>query len=179
MLGGGTQHNPSVPRTERGLPRMGAGTLSVRGELKQMNPRWLRGASMTGYGVSLAVGIGVPIPVLDEEIMHYTAVTDADIVAQVVDYSEAYPNCVPGSLGEVSYAELKSGSIKIQGKNVPTASLSSYARAREIADILKRWIVEGSFFLTQPVEPIPSVEAGLRCKALNERPVVNGPGPSR
>jgi uncharacterized protein (DUF39 family) len=179
VLGGGTQHNPSVPRTERGLPRMGAGTLSVRGELKQMNPRWLRGASMTGYGVSLAVGIGVPIPVLDEEIMHYTAVTDADIVAQVVDYSEAYPNCVPGSLGEVSYAELKSGSIKIQGKNVPTASLSSYARAREIADILKRWIVEGSFFLTQPVEPIPSVEAGLRCKALNERPVVNGPGPSR
>lgn len=179
VLGGGTQHNPSVPRTERGLPRMGAGTLSVRGELKQMNPRWLRGASMTGYGVSLAVGIGVPIPVLDEEIMHYTAVTDADIVAQVVDYSEAYPNCVPGILGEVSYAELKSGSIKIQGKNVPTASLSSYARAREIADILKRWIVEGSFFLTQPVEPIPSVEAGLRCKALNERPVVNGPGPSR
>jgi uncharacterized protein (DUF39 family) len=173
VAGPGTQHNPTVPRTERGIPRMGAGTLAVTGNLKQMSAQWLRGASFTGYGVTLAVGIGIPIPILDEETLHYAAVTDADIVTQIVDYSEAYPNCVPGSLGEVSYAELKSGSISVNGKKVPTAGLSSYAKAKEIADILKSWIERGSFLLTNPVESLPSTDSGIALKPLKERPAKN------
>jgi uncharacterized protein (DUF39 family) len=169
----GTQHNPDVPRTDKGVPRMGAGTLAVMGDLKQMSARWLRGASFTGYGVTLAVGIGIPIPILDEEILKYTAVTDKDIVAQVVDYSEAYPNCIPGSLGEVTYAQLKSGSITVEGKKVPTAGLSSYFRAREVANTLKEWVAEGSFLLSEPVAPVPSVDSGIKFKLLQERPIFN------
>ena len=74
-----------------------------------MIPRWLVGISMLGYGVTLSVGIGVPIPILDEEILQYTLVTDADILAPVVDYSRTYPQRGPEVLAEVSYAELKSG----------------------------------------------------------------------
>ncbi|UCG13254.1 MAG: homocysteine biosynthesis protein [Deltaproteobacteria bacterium] len=169
----GTQHNPSVPRTEQGVPRMGAGTLALMGDLKQMSNRWLRGASFVGYGVTLAVGIGIPIPILDEETLRFTTVTDADIVAQVVDYSEAYPKCVPGSLGEVSYAQLKSGSVTVNGKEIPTAGLSSYARAREVAGILKDWVETGSFLLSEPVAPLPSADSGVQFKPLNERPIVN------
>ncbi len=169
----GTQHNPSVARTELGVPRMGAGTLAVMGDLKQMNTRWLRGASFTGYGVTLAVGIGIPIPILDEEILRNVAVTDADLVAQVVDYSEAYPQCIPGSLGEVTYAQLKSGSINVNGKEVPTSGLSSYARAREVANIVKDWLESGSFFLSDPVAPLPSVDSGVQFKPLKERPIIN------
>ena len=169
----GTQHNPSVERTDLGVPRMGAGTLAVMGDLKNMTSRWLRGASFAGYGVTLAVGIGIPIPILDEEILRNAAVTDADLVAQVVDYSEAYPKCIPGSLGEVTYAQLKSGSITVNGKKVPTAGLSSYARAREVADILKDWIKDGSFLLSEPVAPLPSVDSGVRFKPLPERPIIN------
>ena len=169
----GTQHNPGVPRTDKGVPRMGAGTLAVMGDLKQMSSRWLRGASFTGYGVTLAVGIGIPIPILDEEMLNYTAVTDKDIVAQVVDYSEAYPNCIPGSLGEVTYAQLKSGSITVKGKKIPTAGLSSYSRAREVANTLKDWIAEGSFLLSEPVAPVPSVDSGIKFKPLQERPIFN------
>jgi uncharacterized protein (DUF39 family) len=176
VVGSGTQHNPTAPRTLGGVPRMGAGTLAVTGDLKQMSARWLRGASFTGYGVTLAVGIGVPIPILDEETLHYTAVTDADIVAQIVDYSEAYPNCVPGSLGEVTYAELKSGSIVVNGKKVSTAGLSSYARAKEVATTLKQWIENGSFFLTRPVASLPSADSGVTFKTLKERPAKNGHG---
>jgi uncharacterized protein (DUF39 family) len=179
VVGNGTQHNPTVPRTDGGTPRMGAGTLSVTGDLKKMNARWLRGASFTGYGTTLAVGIGLPIPILDEEVLRYTTVTDADIVAQVVDYSEAYPNCIPGSLGEVSYAQLKSGSITINGKKVPTAGLSSYARAGEIAVTLKNWIETGAFLLTQPVEPLPSVQSGVQFRPLTERPITNNSTASR
>ncbi len=167
----GTQHNPDVPRTEKGVPTRGAGTLCLIGDLKQMSPRWLVGTSMLGYGATLTVGIGVPIPILNEEILVYTTVTDAEIFGPVVDYSSDYPNVRPDILGEVSYAELKSSKVKLKGKEIPTASLSSYPRAVEIANTLKEWILGGKFLLTQPVAPLPGVEAGIKFKPLKERPI--------
>jgi uncharacterized protein (DUF39 family) len=167
----GTQHNPGVPRTENGVPRKPAGTLAVIGDLKQMKPQWLRGISMQGYGSTLAVGIGIPIPVLSEEILRYTAVTDADILAPIVDYSEAYPQRKPDTLGEVSYAQLKSGKIEVRGKQVPTSSLSSYPKAVEIAQTLKKWIQRGEFTLTEAVAPLPGVESGIVFKNLEEREI--------
>ena len=167
----GTQFNPSVPRTEKGVPKCGAGTLAVIGDLKQMKSKWLVGTSFLGYGVTLTVGIGVPIPVLDEDILHYTLVTDADILAPVVDYAEAYPQHKPDILAEVSYAELKSGKITIAGKEIPTASLSSYPGAVEIANTLKQWIKKGDFLLTEPVAALPGPESGIKLKALEERPL--------
>jgi len=167
----GTQHNPNVPRTERGVPKGGAGTLAVIGDLKQMNSRWLMGTSMLGYGCTITVGIGIPIPILSEEILEYTTVTDDDIFAPVVDYSEVYPQMKSDILGEVSYAQLKSGKIVIRGKEVPTASLSSYSRAVEIANTLKEWILSGKFRLTEPVAPLAGVESGITFKPLKERPI--------
>ena len=167
----GTQHNPNVLRSENGVPRRGAGTLCVIGDLKQMKPRWLIGTSMLGYGCNITVGIGVPIPILTEEILQYTTVTDDDIFAPIVDYSEAYPQMKSDILGEVSYAQLKSGKITIQGKEVPTASLSSYPRAVEIATTLKEWILSGEFWLTEPVVPLPGIESGITFKPLKERPI--------
>lgn len=167
----GTQHNPHVPRGENGVPREGAGSLSLIGDLKQMKPEWLIGTSMLGYGCTLTVGIGIPIPILSEEILRYTTVSDADIFAPIVDYSEAYPQRRPEIICEISYAELKSGHVNIQGKDVPTASLSSYPKAVEIANILKGWIEKGEFLLTEPVAPLPGVESGITFKPLKERPI--------
>ncbi len=167
----GTQHNPNVLRTEKGVPKRGAGALAVIGDLKQMSPRWLLGTSMLGYGCTLTVGIGVPIPILSEEILGYTTVTDEEILAAIVDYSNAYPNLKADILGEVSYAQLKSGKVKLKGKEVPTASLSSYPRAVEIANVLKEWIKSGKFLLTKPVAPLPGVESGITIKPLKERPL--------
>jgi uncharacterized protein (DUF39 family) len=167
----GTQHNPNVLRTEKGVPKRGSGTLAVIGDLKQMKPRWLVGTSFIGYGATLTVGIGVPIPILNEEILLYTTVKDDEIFAPIVDYSDTYPQRKPDVLGEMSYAQLKSGKITVQDKEVPTASLSSYSRAVEIANILKDWIKKGEFLLTQPVAPLPGVESGITLKPLNERPV--------
>jgi len=165
----GTQHNPGVPRGDNGVPRRPAGTLAVIGDLKQMSPKWLVGASFLGYGCTLTVGIGVPIPITSEEALRYTAVTDEEIFAPVVDYSETYPQRKPDVLAEVSYAELKSGQILLQGKKVPTSSLSSYPKAVEIATTLKEWIVTGEFVLTEPVASLPGVESGISFKPLEER----------
>jgi len=167
----GTQHNPSVPRGENGVPRAGAGTLALIGDLKQMKPEWLMGTSFQGYGVTLTVGVGVPIPILDEEMCRFTAVRDSDIYCPVVDYSRAYPQRESATLGEVSYAKLKSGEIEISGKRVPTASLSSYPKAVEIAETLKEWIKKGHFLVTEPIARLPGAESGYSFKPLVERPV--------
>jgi uncharacterized protein (DUF39 family) len=167
----GTQHDPNVPRSDNGVPKSGAGTLAVIGDLKQMAPRWLMGASMMGYGASLTVGIGIPIPVLNEEIVGYTAVADEEILAPVVDYSGDYPLLRPDILGEVSYAELKSGRIVLRGREVPTASLSSYSRALEIAATLKEWILSGDFQMTEPVAPLPAAGDNRVVRHLKERPI--------
>jgi len=167
----GTQHNPGVRRGENGVPRVPAGTLAVIGDMKQMKAEWLLGTSFQGYGATLTVGIGIPIPILDEEICRFTAVKDEDIYAPIVDYSEAYPQRESGTLGEVSYAELKSGKITVQGKEVPTAPLSSYAKAKEIAEILKSWIEEGEFLLTEPVASLPGPDSGYAFRPLVERAV--------
>jgi len=165
----GTQHNPTVPRNEKAIPTGGAGTLAVHGDLKGMSRRFIRGVSLRGYGCSLAVGIGVPIPILDEEMARFTAVSDEDITAPIIDYSHDYPNCVSGSLGQVSYKELRSGTIRINGKEVPTASISSYPMARKIATTLREWIASGRFLLGEPVQLLPSQDSGLTFNSLKIR----------
>lgn len=167
----GTQHDPSVKRTENGVPKGGAGTLSVTGDLKAMNGDYLRAASITGYGVSLAVGIGIPIPILDEEMAWFTGIKDSEILAPIVDYAHSYPNNEGAPLGYVSYAELRSGSIELNGRKVRTAGLSSYHKAREIAGALKSWIKKGDFLLGKPVDPLPGVLSNKKFRLLNERQV--------
>jgi uncharacterized protein (DUF39 family) len=167
----GTQHNPGVKRKANGVPQAPAGTLAVTGDLKKMSPKWLVGSSFLGYGVTLTVGMGIPIPILNEEIVKYTAVKDEDIYAQIVDYSDAYPQGKAESLGEVNYKDLKTGSIKVKGKDVPTAALSSYPRAVEIAEILKKQIKDKKFYLTEFVQSIPGPDSGVKFKPLAERPV--------
>jgi len=165
----GTQHNPTVKRKDNDVPVAPAGTLAVIGNLKEMSPEYLVGTSMLGYGATLTVGIGIPIPILNEEICRYTAVKDEEIWAQIIDYSSTYPLREKGSLGEVNYAELKSGKILVKGKQVPTASLSSYSKAKKIANILKDWIQRGKFLLSEPVAYLPGPETGYTFKSLKER----------
>ncbi len=146
----GTQHKPSVKRTKKGVPLTPAGTLWVMGDLKKMSSKWLVGVSIQGYGCSLAVGLGIPIPILNEEIVQYAAVSDEEIFTQIVDYGHDYPNGISKSYGQVSYAELKSGHIEFKGEKIPTVPLSSMVMAREIAETLKKWILQGKFMLGEP-----------------------------
>ncbi|HPZ42857.1 MAG TPA: homocysteine biosynthesis protein [Bacillota bacterium] len=163
----GTQHFPGIQQDGQGNSYGPAGgTLSLIGDLKQMKPNWLVGASILGYGATLMVGIGIPIPILNEEVMRCVSVSDNDLYAPVVDYSEAYGQRIPGNLGYVSYAQLKSGKITVNGREVPTAPLSSYPKAREIAETLKQWIKNGEFFLTEPVKLLPSCKDGITAKTL-------------
>ncbi|MFC1856334.1 homocysteine biosynthesis protein [Thermodesulfobacteriota bacterium] len=152
----GTQHAPNARRGENGVTRTPAGTISVCGDLKSMKPEWLVGASFLGYGSTMIVGLGLPIPILNEEMAQFTAIKDEDIYTQIVDYSHDYPNMISKSYGEVNYKQLKSGTITIDGKEVQTAPLSSYPKAKKIAEELKEWIEKGDFLLGEPTQMIPT-----------------------
>lgn len=142
VVGEGTQHSPAG----------GFGTLMVTGDLKQMSPDYLRAATMTGYGVTLYVGLGIPLPVLDLETVRATAVRDEDIVVDVMDYG--VPSRSRPSVRKVNYAELRSGTIDINGEEVRTSSLSSFRRARKVAFELKDWLEHGKMQLSLPTRPI-------------------------
>lgn len=161
----GTQFCTSKPVNEYGVPIENARTIAVVGDLKEMSSRYLRGAYVEKYGVTMYVGIGIPIPVLDEDLAHRVSIRNEQIETNVVDYGTGGQ-----VLGRTNYAALHSGWIEVAGHRVRTAPLSSLARAREIAGVLKGWIENGSFLLTEPVRAMPS-EASL--KGLEEKPVVN------
>lgn len=149
----GTQHNPSRPRNDCGIPTGGAATLSLVGNLKAMSPEFIRAAVFEKYGISLSVGVGIPIPVLDEDIARAVSVTNADIETSLFDYS--VPSRNRPALGTYTYEQLRSGSISFKGRTLRTAPMSSLPKARQIAGQLKDWIAAGRFEVSRPVAPLP------------------------
>ncbi len=149
----GTQHFPLQKRLPNRTPVGPAATLALIGDAKQMNPKWVRGCYFKNYGPSLMLGVGVPLPVLSEEVVNSCAVQDLDIVAPIVDFS--IPRRVRPTFGLVSYAQLKTGRITIEGKSVRVAPLASVFLSRQVAVELKQWIEKGEFTLTEPVASIP------------------------
>lgn len=146
----GTQHNPEQKRGENGVPQSLSGTLAVSGDLKDMDERYVKAAVYEKYGISLFIGIGIPIPILDAEMLKCTAVRNSEIITALADKSgsEKLPETY-------TYEQLQSGTVEFRGKQVKTAPLSSISRAREIAEELKAWIEKGEFLLTEPVAPLP------------------------
>lgn len=144
VIGEGTQHEPSSK----------FGTIMVRGDCKKMTSEFIRGASYTKYGTTLYVGIGIPIPILNEGLAKKTAISDEEIFTNVIDYG--VPRRDRPILRQVSYKELKSGKIAIRDKEVKVSPLSSLKKARDIAATLKEWIEDSSFYLTSPVERLPT-----------------------
>ncbi|MBD1996021.1 homocysteine biosynthesis protein [Leptolyngbya sp. FACHB-541] len=149
----GTQHFPLQKRLPNRTPIGPAATLALIGDAKQMSPRWVKGCYFKSYGPSIMIGVGIPLPVLNEEVVVRCAVQDQDLVAPVVDFS--IPRRVRPTFGLVSYAQLKTGRLTIDGKSVRVAPLASIFLSRQVALELKQWIEAGKFTLTEPVAPIP------------------------
>lgn len=144
VIGEGTQHDP----------KNRFGTIMVKGNCKDMSSEFIQGASFTSYGTTLYVGLGIPIPILNEDLVKKTAIRDEDIYTDIVDYG--IPRRARPKLGKVNYKELKSGSITINGKKVRTSSLSSFNKAKKVSEVLKDWIINQEFYLTSPVEKLPT-----------------------
>ena len=159
----GTQFNCSKPLNDHGVPMGNARTLAVMGEMREMSSEFLRGAYFEKYGVTMYVGIGVPIPLLDEDLAHRVSIRNCEIDTFIEDYGGR------GDLiGKGNYEQLRSGEIEFMGKKIHTAPLSSLYKARKIANILKEWIQKGEFELTAPVRPMPTGRSLNGLKEINQ-----------
>jgi len=147
----GTQFNTGKPLNEHGIPVGNAATLALIGDAKQMIPGFIKAAYFEKYGVSLYVGIGIPVPVLDEEMARSLSIRNSQIETNIIDYGSGNFEI----LGRTDYETLFSGEIVLSGKKIRTAPLSSVKVAREIAGFLKKEITEGRFLLTEPVALFP------------------------
>ena len=148
----GTQFN-TMSEEVNGVPVSGSRTLALIGDMKKMDARYVRGLDIAGYGTSLAIGVGVPIPILNTDIMKKCAISDEDIYANLIDYSVTSKS--RPVLDRYSYAELRSGIIDYEGHKVRTSSLSSYWGAKKVAAELKDRIVKGEFILNKPSMELP------------------------
>jgi len=161
VIGEGTQHDP----TNR------FGTIMVRGDCKKMSPEFISGGAFTKYGTSLYVGIGIPIPILNEGLAKKTALRDEEILTDIVDYG--VPRRGQPKLGKVNYATLKSGEVTINDRKIKVSSLSSLKKARKIAETLKSWIENGTFYLSAPAETLPTDSVCNPMKQTDEITFVN------
>ncbi|MFC2097032.1 homocysteine biosynthesis protein [Bacteroidota bacterium] len=148
----GTQFHTTKEKNERGIPTSNAATIAVIGDCKQMNPEFLQAAYYEKYGVSLFIGVGIPIPVLDEDMAYRLSVSNKDIETSILDYGRiGEPR-----IGTTNYEALRSGSIDLNGKKIRTAPVSSLKKARQIAELLKSQLKNGEFYITQPVQQFPT-----------------------
>lgn len=162
----GTQFNANQSRSENGTTIGPGGTLAVIGNLKEMSGQFLKPATYLGYGVSLFVGIGIPIPILNPEVLKRTAVTNAEIITNIFDYAVTSKN--RPVVQQVNYKDLQSGQIELGDRSVSTVSLSSVKKAYEIIRVMNDWIRSGDMLLQRPIQSLPkqSTVKGLRDEVI-------------
>jgi L-aspartate semialdehyde sulfurtransferase len=160
IVGEGTQHSPQT----------GFGTIAVKGELREMSPRYLKGAIIPEYGTSLLVGLGIPIPILNEELARSTAITNENIETNLLDYGIARSD--RPTLKKVRYSELLSGKVELSGASIKTSPLSSFKLAYEIMDETAKWIDEKTFFFAECVERLPDQRIVKPLKMKTRIPLV-------
>jgi len=148
----GTQFNTSVPKNTSGIPKSNSATIAVIGDLKRMHTDFIKAGYFENYGVSIFIGIGIPIPLLDEEMAAFVSIQNEQIETTVFDYGSPERT----NMGTTNYKDLQSGEIQINGKKIRTAPLSSISKARTIASELKKWISNKEFYLTEPVQLFPA-----------------------
>ncbi|MFA6507991.1 MAG: homocysteine biosynthesis protein [Treponemataceae bacterium] len=147
----GTQFNTEKPRNDRGVPLSNAATLMLVGDAKKMSREWVRAAYYERYGTTLYLGVGIAIPVLDEDMAYHVSIRNSEIETTVCDYGvDGHP-----AMRRINYADLMSGTIELRGKKTRSSPLSSLRKARELAAELKRLVASGQFPLYAPVRQLP------------------------
>lgn len=151
----GTQYNTTVAANAAGVPRNGARTLALQADALRADPRWVAAARVEGYGISLFLGAGFAIPVLDPAIARALRIRDRDINVQIKDFARPERPIVL----ESDYAQLRSGSVQLPQALARTACSSSLLKARQLCAELKTQVLGGSFPVRPFLEALPAEQA--------------------
>jgi uncharacterized protein (DUF39 family) len=146
----GTQFNAEQEKDpETGLPIGPGATLALIGNLKEMKPEFIRPVVIPGYGISISLGMGFAIPVINEDIAKSVIIRNKQIKTRLIDYATG--KCI----GFVNYEELMSGKVELSGKKIPSRTMTDIRASANIAEILQDWVRKGKFFITELVRNLP------------------------
>lgn len=164
IIGHGSNHNPTQKKNSKNIPVGPGATLSAIADVSSMDPKWVKAGYIKSFGPVLYVGVGLPIPILDESVAESLSVTDNEIQTTIVDFS--IPRRTKPTFGQCTYSELRTSTVVINGKPTLTAPLSSMAYALEICKSLKEDIKNKKFFLR---EFVSSLDMQSSIKKLDSR----------
>ena len=152
VSGAGSGHNPDARRQPSGHALSPGACAALEVDLHSLDPRWLRATRLEGGGSGLLVAIAAPVPLVHAEAARQAAAGDADLQAPVLDF--AIPRRVRPSFGPVSYAQLHSGQLSLEGRRLNCAPGHSPRLAGAIAEELVLRLREGRFPLRLPLQPL-------------------------
>ncbi len=152
VIGCGSSHQPQPRRLASGHARSPGAVAAVCVDLQELRPEWVRPCFFDGQGSALLVAIAAPIPLISAAVAAQAAVTDDHLDVPVLDLS--IPRRIKPTYGWVSYSELRSGTIQVEGRPVPSAPAHSPRLAGSIAVELIRWLEEDRFPLRLPLQPL-------------------------
>ena len=154
VSGAGSGHNPAARRQPGGHALSPGACAALEVDLHSLDPRWLRATRLDGGGSGLLVAIAAPVPLINAAVAQQAAAGDAELQAPVLDF--AIPRRVRPSFGTVSYAQLHTGELSLEGRRLTCAPGHSPRLAAAIAEELVERLQQGRFPLRLPVQPLPA-----------------------
>ena len=146
----GTQFNKNQIRDETtDIPIGPAAALAIIADMRQVKPAFVKPVVVPGYGISIAVAIGVAIPILDEDMAVRVSIRNENVKTGLIDFATGEKIAV------VNYRDLTGGYVSVKGKKVKTSTISRNRIAHEITVILKNWILSNKFPLCRPIKTLP------------------------
>jgi uncharacterized protein (DUF39 family) len=152
VLGSGSGHQPQPRRQASGHARSPGAVAAVAVDLHGLDPHWLRPCHFEGHGTGLLVAIAAPVPLLNLTEAAWAATGPEALQAPVLDL--AIPRRVRPALGQVSYAELLTGRVEVQGRRLRCAPAHSPRLATSITERLISLLRAGDFPLRLPALPL-------------------------
>ncbi|MFM2079635.1 MAG: hypothetical protein RLZZ219_317 [Cyanobacteriota bacterium] len=153
VSGAGSGHQPQPRRQASGHALSPGAAAAVEVDLHGLDRRWLRAWRMAGGGSGLLVAIAAPVPLINGVVARQAAIGDDRLEAPVLDFG--IPRRVRPSFGSVSYAQLHSGALDLQGRRLACAPGHSPRLAAEISACLVERLQQGRFPLRLPLQPLP------------------------
>ena len=154
VSGPGSGHNPATKRSPSGHALGPGACCALQVDLHGLKPSAIRSTRLPDGSSGLLVAIAAPIPLLNRSRAEQLLATAEALSAPLLDFG--IPRRVRPSPASASYAELLSGSVRLDERQLSAAPAHSPRLAEEAAAQLQEMLQSGDFPLRLPLAPLPS-----------------------
>ena len=154
VSGPGSGHNPATKRSPIGHALGPGACCALQVDLHGLKPSAIRSTRLPDGSSGLLVAIAAPIPLLNRSRAEQLLAPAEALSAPLLDFG--IPRRVRPSPASATYAELLSGSVRLDERQLSAAPAHSPRLAEEAAAQLQDMLQSGAFPLRLPLAPLPS-----------------------